>query len=58
MKFHVVVEINGEQKVYIADADNEIDAQHHVFQDINKSIIMKSCSPWVAGEEENNEVSS
>ena len=58
MKFHIVVEINGEESVYITEADNDIDAQHYVLQDIRKSIIMKSCSPWVQDGEEENEVSS
>ena len=51
MKFHVVVEVNGEDRDFTVEADNEIDAQHHVFKDINMSIRMKTCSPWVVDEE-------
>jgi len=52
MKFHVVVEVNGEDKVYIVDADNDIDAQHYVLTDIQRSIEMKSCSPWMEEDPE------
>lgn len=51
MKFHVVVEVNGEDRVFIVEADNEIDAQHLVLKDINMSIKMKTCSPWMFDEE-------
>ena len=51
MKFHVVVEVNGEERNFTVEGDNDIDAQHSVLKDIHKSIIVKTCSPWIVDED-------
>ena len=51
MKFHVVAEVNGEDRVFIVEADSEVEAQNAVYYDLTASIQMKTCSPWIEDDE-------